>query len=234
MLPRAILLDLDDTILDDSGRNDESWADACLFAQESCPDIDPEAVQQAIREHAKWWWADVERNRRGRLDLYPATREIVCGVFEKLGHDQAVGIALADRYRDLRTERERVHEGAIETLDWLREKGVLLGLMTNGGAQPQRAKVERFGLAPYFHHIVIEGEFGCGKPDPRVFRSLLDALAVAPNQTWAVGDNLHADVFGAMEHGITGIWLDRHGSGVPEDAARQPDRILRALSDLRV
>ncbi len=104
-------------------------------------------------------------------------------------------------------------------------------MMTNGAAQSQRAKIERFGLAPYFQHIVIEGEFGCGKPDPRVFGALLEALGAKPAEAWAVGDNIEFDVFGAMDAGIHGIWVDPSGSELPEDA-RKPDRVIASIREL--
>jgi putative hydrolase of the HAD superfamily len=109
---------------------------------------------------------------------------------------------------------------------------VQLGLMTNGGGPAQRAKIDRFGLAPYFEHIVIEGEFGCGKPDPRVFESLLRALRVEPHEGWAVGDNIEVDVYGAMDVGIHGIWVDASGRGLPAGVTRRPNRVIASLSEL--
>lgn len=231
-LPRAILLDLDDTILDDGGTVEGCWIDACAEAGVRDPNLDVEALRRNVRAQADAWWSEASRNQRGRLDLRAATREIVRDVFEQLGYDVTLAADVADHYRDLRDERISLFEGAIETLEWLRAQDVRLGLMTNGGAAPQRAKVERFGLARYFEHIVIEGEFGCGKPDRRVFEDLLSALGVEPDEAWAIGDNLHADVFGAMDMGIHGIWLDRAGNGVPEGAGRTPDHVMRALHDL--
>ena len=44
---------------------------------------------------------------------------------------------------------------ARETLDRLKELGIKLALITNGAAEPQRAKVVRFALKPRFDHIQI-------------------------------------------------------------------------------
>ncbi len=233
-LPTAILLDLDDTILDDSGCVNECWAEACAHA-EQLTGIQPDLLQQTIREYASWWWADGERNRTGRLDLRRATRHVVGEALQRLGYSNGdAAQAIANHYRDLREERAKLYPGAIETIKWFRNQGIRLGLMTNGAAAAQRVKVERFGLAEHFDHIVIEGEFGVGKPDRRVFESLLDALRTEPTAAWAVGDNLEADVVGAMELGIYGIWVDRSGRGVRDDAAKHPDRIIGALSDLMI
>ena len=108
-----------------------------------------------------------------------------------------------------------------------------MALVTNGDAKGQREKLARFGLAPYFDCIVIEGEFGSGKPDPRVFLHALDQLRVEPAQAWMVGDNLLSDIGGAQAAGIHGIWVDRLGNGVPETSPVRPDRIIGELAELK-
>ena len=53
-----------------------------------------------------------------------------------------------------------------------------MALLTNGSAAIQRRRIEKHALATYFDYILIEGEFGIGKPDRRVYlhaNSHLDA-----------------------------------------------------------
>jgi putative hydrolase of the HAD superfamily len=99
-------------------------------------------------------------------------------------------------------------------------------------ADSQRRKIERFGLAPFFDCIVIEGEFGAGKPDGRVYAYALAQLGLQPEEVWMVGDNLEWDVAGPQRMGIKGIWVDLTGSGLPEDSAVRPDLIARSLAEL--
>jgi len=233
ILPRALLLDLDDTILDDSGCVDECWAEAATRGSSLVPGLTAIALQEAIRECGSWWWSDAERNRRGRLDLRAATTVVVGESLHRLGfQDTAAAGVIANHYRDLREEKARLHDGALETLEWARSQGIMLGLMTNGAGPAQRIKIERFGLERFFGHIVIEGECGYGKPDLRVYETLLGALGVRPSDAWAVGDNLEADVRGAMRAGIHGVWVDRHERGIADDGPK-PDRVIRELRDLQ-
>src|SRR5207245_470771 len=75
-------------------------------------------------------------------------------------------------------------------LDALRARGLPLALVTNGDAVQQRDKIERHDLARYFDAILIEGEFGCGKPEERVYREALRRLGVGSEGAWMVGDPL--------------------------------------------
>jgi putative hydrolase of the HAD superfamily len=80
--------------------------------------------------------------------------------------------------------------------------------------------------------MVIEGEFGAGKPDAAVFRHALDSLGAHPAEACMVGDNLVNDVEGAGQLGIRTIWIDRARSGLPAGIAARPDHIIASLTEL--
>lgn len=233
-LPRALLLDLDDTILDDSGAAPQSWRHACLAHADALGSVDPVALHAAIDEVRRWYWSDPERHRVGRLDLEVATRGVVLMAMESLDLDlPEVAARIA---RDCRARRDAAVaplERAVETVEWLRASGCRLALLTNGAAGSQRGKIEKFDLARLFDLVLIEGEVGFGKPDPRIYERALEVLSVAPEDTWMVGDNLEWDVAQPQRMGVRGIWVDRAGGGVPDGRDVRPDRILRRLADLR-
>jgi putative hydrolase of the HAD superfamily len=139
---------------------------------------------------------------------------------------------IAETYRDLREAAIRPFPGAIETLDRLRSSGVRTGLITNGSGVAQRAKIERFDLVQRFDYILIEGEFGCGKPDERVYRAALDALCALPDSAWMVGDNLEWDIAAPQRLGLRTVWVDLVRSGLPAGSTVQPDRIIRSIEEL--
>ena len=152
---------------------------------------------------------------------------------QSLGFDlPALAAAIANRYRDLREAAARPFPGAVETLERLRAMGVRLGLITNGSAAGQRAKIERFDLARHLHHVLIEGEFGCGKPDERVYLTTMRSLGSQPNRTWSVGDNLEWDVAVPQRLGLYAVWVDASGAGLPTDSEVQPDRIICSITEL--
>ena len=84
-LPQAALIDLDDTILDDSSAVDACWHEACAAASPRPAGVSTEKLLQAITRQRDWFWSDPGRHREGRLDLRAATCSIVEGAFGDLG-----------------------------------------------------------------------------------------------------------------------------------------------------
>jgi len=227
--PDAIFFDMDGTILDWQTGMEESWLAAC---EAHCDgSFTPAKMHEAIRVRRTWFWDDAERAYRGRMDLDGASREIVRHAFADLGLDAADRARrIADDYRARRTAAIEPYPGAIETLEALRARGIAMALITNGEARNQRRSVERFALERYFDCIVIEGEFGVGKPDERVFRHALSATDSDPARAWMVGDNLEADIAPAVRLGLHAVWVSGDGAA-PTDGVR-PHRIVRSIAEL--
>ena len=139
-----------------------------------------------------------------------------------------LAIRLADRFTAYREEEMFIFPGAHDAIDALKARGVKLALVTNGAADTQRAKVERFALAHRFDHIQIEGEHGFGKPEERAYLHAMEALGVTAPDTWMIGDNLEWEIVAPQRLGIYAIWMDAHGDGLPADIHRQagPDHPL--------
>jgi putative hydrolase of the HAD superfamily len=233
-IPRAFLLDLDDTIIDDSGNVERCWRDSCLEHGSELRPLDPCQLFDTIERTRGWYWSDPDRHREGRLDLPGARREVVLRSLSELGIDNtALANKIADTYGTRRDLGVLPIPGAIETVQWLRAQGCRTALLTNGAAESQRGKVDRFQLGGLFDAILIEGELGYGKPDPRVYRNALEMLGVKPEEATMVGDNLEFDVLAPQELGVYGVWIDLRGEGAPAKHAARPNRIIRALSELR-
>jgi putative hydrolase of the HAD superfamily len=229
---RALLLDLDDTLLDYSGGVDGCWAGACADAAAG---IAQASLVAALAETRRSFWSDPEHNRRQRVDMLRAWTSIATQALQRCGGDPRLGAAIAEAFAARRRAAMQLFPDARRMLITLRDRGLPLALVTNGDAREQRAKIERHGLAPFFGAIVIEGELGAGKPDAAVYETALAALGVAAGaDVWMVGDHLEFDVAGPQRLGLRAAWLDRPGVGVPAGAGIRPDRIVRGLDEMTV
>ena len=237
-LPRAILFDMDDTILAVSGSARLVWTRIAVDFASALAPLSAAEIVTAIEVQSQRLWNDNAWNREWRVRVAEARRHVVASAFAMLQAAgrmvpaPAIGDSMADRFTLIRDAELSVFLCAHETLDHLKRLGVRLALITNGAAEPQRAKVIRFALAERFDHVQIEGEHGFGKPEERAYTHAMGALGVGPHDTWMVGDNLEWEIVAPQRLGIYAIWYDGYSVGLPPDCPVRPDRIIRSLPEL--
>ena len=76
-LPKALLLDLDDTILDSDSNADDVWLEVCREFAPRLGSVTPKDLHAAVMNARDWLWGDLERARRGCLDLPQARRDLL-------------------------------------------------------------------------------------------------------------------------------------------------------------
>jgi putative hydrolase of the HAD superfamily len=233
-MPKAILLDMDDTLLAFDAATHIAKEKVCTdyVAGHNCP-FDVAGLRRAIDKVKSWYWADPDRHRRGRLHLQQSRREVFELAFDALSWPHPEDAReMADSYSALQMQEVTLFPESIPTLQALSSRQLKLGLVTNGESRGQRSKIDRFDLARHFDHLLIEEEVGVGKPDVRVFELALSQLGVHASEAWMIGDNLVWDVDAPQKIGIFSIWNDFRGNGLPENSPVRPDRIVRNVSSL--
>ena len=97
--------------------------------------------------------------------------------------------------------------GAVTLLQTLRERGYLLGLVTNGRKVLQNRKLDVCALRPYFDTIVVSGSEDVHKPDAELFRRAAMRLGVPCENCLFVGDHPLNDIEGALGAGMQAAYL---------------------------
>ncbi|MFI4999956.1 MAG: HAD family hydrolase [Reyranellales bacterium] len=236
VLPRAILFDLDDTLIRAYAQPEDAWRRLLHVFAAHLDAHDAAAIERvrvAVMDEARAFWSDRAEAAKWRLDIPGARRLSVRRGLAKLDRsDDLLADRIADAFTEMRRNEYRLYPDAHATVDALRIAGVKLALVTNGAGETQRAKIERFELGHRFDHIQIEGEFGQGKPEFAVYRHALERLGVAAADAWMVGDNYEWEVVAPQQLGMCGIWYDPYDAGVPAHAAARPTRIIKRLGEL--
>jgi len=250
----AVLLDLDDTILHDGIATETAFAATASLAHDRAGVEPDQLIAAVLRESAALWAAgphpdwcrgigtsEVEGLRAvfdGEHAHWQAMREwgpgfrfeswrralASCGV-----EDDDLARVLDTRFGEERAAANPYMDGAEDALREL-GKHYKLAMVTNGIPDVQRTKVERTGLASHFDVVIISGELGFGKPDPRLYEETLRRLGVGAGESIMVGDNFRRDVIGAQESGIRGVWLSL-GRPSPDPAA-EPWLVIDSLAEL--
>ncbi|MFN3597749.1 MAG: HAD family hydrolase [Rubricoccaceae bacterium] len=203
MRPRFVYFDLDDTLLDHRRAERAALADvyrrhsACLGAQPL------EAVCDTYRRHNAPLWRDYAAGAISNADL---KRLRFARTLDAPGVRGLCPEALSDAYLEAYGTHWTWTPGAEAAFEAIAAR-FPVGLLTNGFAEQQRAKLARFPrLARAARAVVISEEVGAMKPDPALFAHAARCAGVPPEGILYVGDALHSDVDGARAAGWQVAW----------------------------
>lgn len=95
-------------------------------------------------------------------------------------------------------------EDSVALLRELRDAGIRLLALTNWPRESFRHARERFDFLEWFEGIVVSGEEGVAKPDPRIFALLLERFDLDPAHTLFV-DDAERNVQAARRAGLQAV-----------------------------
>ncbi len=208
MTLRALLLDLDDTLVDHRGaaeRGVRAWLRGLGLGD----------TEAELEEHVERWFVlearHYERAQRREL-TYTEQRRVRVRAFLP-GWDLADD-ALADDvfagFLGCYQAAWRAFDDAAATIERALADGLRVGILTNGQLAVQTEKLRRTGLLRADVPVFASSELPAAKPDRRAYLTACTALGVAPDATVMVGDSLRHDVVGARAAGLRARLLDRY------------------------
>jgi putative hydrolase of the HAD superfamily len=95
-----------------------------------------------------------------------------------------------------------------ETLQYLKNCGMKLGIITNGYGDFQRNNIKALGIEDYFDTILISEIEGIKKPNPEIFNRALGNMGLLPGEAVFVGDHPENDIAASMRVGMKGVWKE--------------------------
>lgn len=207
---RAVLFDLDDTLVDHRSAADAAVRAWAVEHGIGGADVASRWSRVADRHYARYQRCELtfQEQRRARV------REFLGRELTDEESDR-VFAGYLQRYE----AGWRAYPDARAALSRVREAGLTCAVFTNGDEEQQRRKLEFVGLTDLVDSLVASSTLPAGKPDPRAFAAALDRLDVPPEEALMVGDSLDKDVLGARAAGLGAVLLDREdrhtGAAVP-------------------
>jgi putative hydrolase of the HAD superfamily len=253
---KAVLFDLDNTLVPEMANYELAFASACRDAARRYS-FDLETFRAAVFRSADELWRRSEtfefcstlgigsptsllsdfpgdRPEFARLrDWAPRYRERCwTGALRAVvnaGYVVGLAAELDEAFRTHLRSHCPPYEDVLRTLQRV-SGSYALAVLTNGPGDVQRAKLHASGLDSFFPVTVASGDIGFGKPDPRIFTTALERLGVRVEEAIAIGDSLERDVGGAHDAGLRCIWLnpDRHA----RSETVNPDHTIQSLDEL--
>src|SRR5579871_962875 len=225
----VVLFDLDDTLHDDTYAYTNAAEEVAreLAAEHG---IDALALKAAYIAEAEGFW-----HRLSPLDLQVKLANLRASMWqsalESVGVDDAeLAHRSAERYNAYRVKYFTLFPGAIDVLRSLRERGMKLGIVTNGLSETHREKIALLQISEYFDAIFLSDEVGMVKPDPLLFAHACRTLGGAPAHAAMVGDRYDRDIRGALEAGLYTIWLNVRDESLPL-GAQAPDATCSSIAE---
>ncbi|MEE3489126.1 MAG: HAD family hydrolase [Bulleidia sp.] len=195
MTIKAVLFDFDDTLGDREVYAYRTYAQAL---DEHYPGLDPLTRESALQQC-------MVLDQQGDV-----SKEFVRnGLLKTQGLD--LGEDLQAWWYQNQGRHAVLFDDTLDTLKTLKEKGYLLGIVTNGSVVSQNMKIDTTGIREYFDAIVVSGEVNVHKPDPEIFRIAAERLHVKCGECIFVGDLYYRDVIGAARAGMKPVWIWAHG-----------------------
>ncbi len=237
---KALLLDLDDTLCDTYGANEQA---------------------------KKIMTQDLEAQYGASINAYHFVHQYVSGIYRQWTQEQHVrympiieqkseAAFRVQLIQDLLTERnihtisnqeaqtiqDKFDKDRIEAFNFFpgienflseMRKQLSLVVITNGPEFSQVPKVERINLTEHVDHVIIGGQEPEQKPATSIFKKALQLANCQAQEAIHIGDSLAADIAGANSSGITSVWI-QHEQALDADLGMKPTHTLSHPRDIPV
>ena len=129
--------------------------------------------------------------------------------------DEPLAKEMSAKFLEILPTKKLLFPHTIEILNYLTEKNYSLHLITNGFETTQWSKLNNSGLGKYFTHVITSEGSNSLKPKKEIFDFAMDKAGASLPESIMIGDNLDADIQGAMNAGMDTIFVN-HINAVPE------------------
>jgi putative hydrolase of the HAD superfamily len=128
--------------------------------------------------------------------------------------DEPLSKEMSGKFLEILPTKKLLFPHTIEILDYLVEKNYFLHLITNGFEATQWSKLNNSGLGKYFTHVITSEGSNSLKPKKEIFDFAMQKAAASLPESIMIGDNLDADIQGAMNAGMDSVFVN-HINAIP-------------------
>ena len=209
MKKKCVIFDLDGTLID--SLSDVLAAINLTLAEHDLPHMSRENVRQMIGPNA------------GLL---------ITTAVEGTGLDRD---AFYDRFRfhyyKRLTETTTLYSGMREILDFLKEKEVLMGVLTNKPERSASLILNELQVMSFFELVIYPETLNVIKPDPRGLIHMMKQMAVSPDETLYIGDT-QIDIETAKGANVDVVALSTGYRTQDELSAHTPRYLVASIEEL--
>lgn len=225
----AVVFDVDDTIYDQQ----QPFRNAVnrLFPLVSSEDMHDLYIRFRVHSDenfgkviAEEWTLEYMRTFRISQSLkdldYPHITEEEALLFQQVYEEELDNITM--------------HEEIKKTLDFLKNKNIPMGIITNGPTDHQYKKVKQLQLLDWVDkdNVLISQATGFQKPDPEIFHLAKKEFVMNSQNTLYVGDSFENDVVGSKKAGWRSLWFNHRNRAIPAGEQQIQDIELTSFDQI--
>jgi len=204
---RHLFFDLDHTLWDFDANAKESLAEIYIFFQLESKFVSPfEFFYTTYLKHNAILWDRFEKGYITSEEL-KWKRMWRTLVDFRIG-DEKLAKEMSAKFLEILPTKKKVFDYTFEILDYLTEKNYSIHLITNGFEKTQWSKLNNSALAKYFTHVITSETSNSMKPQKEIFEYALKKANGNIEECIMIGDNLNADIQGALDAGMDAIFVN--------------------------
>jgi HAD superfamily hydrolase (TIGR01549 family) len=235
---KAVLFDLGSTLIYFDGEwsevIDQGFLNLAKALQDDGFDLEGEDFINQFRARLDHYYVEREADYTEHTTSYFLAKTLSEWGYENV-EDGVIRRALAAMYAASQVHW-KLERDTIPTLQTLQERGYHLGLISNAADDDDvQTLVDNAGIRPWFEIILTSAAQGIRKPSRRIFYTALNHWKLQPDQAAMVGDTLSADILGAQNMNMFGIWITRRADRPANHIYRSriiPDATIETLDEL--
>jgi putative hydrolase of the HAD superfamily len=144
----------------------------------------------------------------------------------------AYGIFLV-AFRNHVRARISVNEEIVKLFKLLKDKGLKLGIVSDGTVTEQLETLVYLGVIRYLDAIVVSEDFEVEKPNSCLFQAALDQLHLKAEETLMVGDDVMRDIAGAKSVGMrTALVTEYREKDFSKIKANTADFVFKKVAEI--
>lgn len=171
--------------------------------------------------------------RDGRLSKEKLSTQRFIDSFNRMGVDaESFAEEFSVDYITESPNKTKLFPKAIETLEYLKNAGYRMFLLTNGFVEVQKVKIRDSKLEPFFERMITSEEAGYQKPHEKIFEFALNIVKAEKADCLMIGDDLESDIEGAQNFGIDTVFFNQAGlvhNSTPTFEIRKLDELMGFL-----
>ena len=205
---KVLFFDLDRTLWDYRANSEQTLKN---LVQKHTPELIEkfEEFLMVFYEVNESLWVEY---REGRLSKERLSTQRFIDSFKRLGVDaELFAEEFSIDYIKESPNKTKLFPGTIETLEYLKNAGYQMYLLTNGFVEVQKVKIRDSKLEPFFERMITSEEAGYQKPDKKIFEFALNIAKSDKADCLMVGDDLESDIEGARNFGIDTVFFNPEG-----------------------